>query len=65
MLWISIGIIAIVPWYFYNAFSPSKSLPRKKPIPNNVYEWPDNGDECDIVGESYYQDAIKLLAGSI
>lgn len=63
MLWIFIGIIAIVPWYFHNASSPFKRLPRKKPIPNNVYEWPDNGDECDIVGESYYQDAIKLLAG--
>jgi hypothetical protein len=41
----------------------SKNRIRKNPIPQAVYEWPDHGDEFDIVGESHYQGAIKSLAG--
>ncbi|ODT70407.1 MAG: hypothetical protein ABS69_15420 [Nitrosomonadales bacterium SCN 54-20] len=63
MLGFSIAVITVVSFCFYYALHSSKKEPRKNPIPNVAYEWPDNGDECDIVGESYYQDAIKLLAG--
>jgi hypothetical protein len=63
VFWVFIGIIAIASWYFHDAFNSSKSLPQKRHIPEDFYEWPDNEGECDIVGESHYQDAIKILAG--
>ena len=63
MLEFSIAVITVVSFCFYYVLYSSKKEPRKNPIPNIAYEWSDNGDECDIVGESYYQDAIKLLAG--
>ncbi len=62
MSWIFNGILAAVSRYSY-ALNPSESPPQRGPVPKGIYEWPDDGHECDIVGESYYQDSIKSLAG--
>lgn len=55
-------ILAAISWRLYRALQPQYA-PKQRPIPSKVYEWPDEGDEFDIVGESYYQKSIKILAG--
>lgn len=55
-------ILAAISWRLYRALQPQYA-PKQRPIPSKVYEWPDEGDEFDIVGESHYQKSIKILAG--
>lgn len=57
-------ILAAIFWQLYKLRFSSQEPISKKPIPGDVYEWPDTGDfHFNIVGESYYQSAIKRLAG--
>lgn len=66
--------IVFLFFLFLALYSASRSSKKKKPrlskktvrknlIPQAAHEWPDDGDEFDIVGESHYQKAIKILAG--
>jgi hypothetical protein len=60
-------IIAGSIWYRFTSWTRSQDSapPKRRSIPQNVYEWPDTGKfDCDIVGESFYQSAIKQLAGT-
>ncbi|MEP7073418.1 MAG: HIRAN domain-containing protein [Nitrosospira sp.] len=53
-------------WYGYKTWIIRSAGPKaviRRHIPENVYEWPEHEDEFDIVGESYYQSAIRGLAG--
>jgi hypothetical protein len=63
---LAIGVIYLVlRKAFKSLFSLDAGATRKTKIPENVFEWPDTGKfDCDIVGESHYQFAIKQLAGS-
>jgi hypothetical protein len=62
---LAIGVIYLVLRKAFKSLFPlDASATRKIKIPDNVYEWSDAGGfNCDIVGESYYQYAIKQLAG--
>lgn len=54
-------------WYAYKSWikaSVARGSTRKRSTPEHVFEWPDTGDyDFEIVGESYYQETIKGLAG--
>lgn len=54
-------------WYGYKAWiirsAGPKAIPRRIST-EDIYEWPDEGYyDFDIVGESYYQKALKRFAG--
>jgi hypothetical protein len=55
-------------WYGYKGWIIRSAGPKaiRKPLSTeNLFEWPDEGNyHCEIVGESFYQPAIKRLAGT-
>lgn len=60
-------IFLVACWYGYRAWiknSAGTGAVRARVAPKNIYEWPDEGHyDFEIVGESFYQSAIKKLAG--
>lgn len=61
--WI-IFFIAIVFWYITRLSKESRASPTRRPIPANVYTWPELGEfDFDIVGESHYRSNLRKIAG--